>query len=499
MKLKGLLKVALVLLAVSSLFVACDTIAGGKWPVMFEPFEPEEGYIYLKPNENWLQNDGSDVAPRFAVYTSPKDWSSADWYDMEETEEDSGIYKVKLPADKNYYNIIFCRMNGSKTENNWDNKYNQSKDEVLVYADDDASNDYKVLYIVADGSWDKSSDSFWHNPGEYVGNIVKYTVTFTADSGVTGVPEKQEVKENTQINAPAEPSKEGYIFEGWYDGDTKITFPYTVTKDVTLKAKFKEMPKEITDVVYSYTVKLNNENSWEKNNSSAESFLILAMTDEQVATKTLDDEYKRPENSNITVYTHEDGSYWLKKSGESVSVAAVVANDKLTVYYRLPKEDVAAGRKAYIAGLGDDDINFAFDSNWSVKVMKMTPDATMPTDLKENTIPPFSPEEGKLYLLPNDNWSSQSARFAAVFVGSGWSNETWVDMRKVENSIYYEVEIPSGSFTQVQFQRMNPDTTENNWDNANKWNSSKTLDIPVNSGVYCKITGWSDTGEWIDF
>ena len=453
MKFKGLLKVALLLVAVSALFVACDTLAGGKFPVMFEPFEPEEGYIYLKPNENWLE-EGDGAAPRFAVYTAPKDWSSADWYDMEETEKDSGIYKVKLPADKKYYWVIFARMNGSKTENNWDTKYNQSKDEVLVYADDDASNDKKVLYIVADGSWDKSSDSFWHNPEEYVGNIVKYTVTFTADSGVTGVPEKQEVKENTQINAPAEPSKEGYIFEGWYDGDTKITFPYTVTKDVTLKAKFKEMPKDITDVVYSYTVKLNNENSWEKNNSSAERFLILAMTDEQVATKTLDDGYKRPEKSDITVYTHEYGSYWLKKSGESVSVAAVVANDKLTVYYRLPKEDVAAGRKAYIAGLGDDDVNFAFDSNWSVKVMKMTPNATMPTDLKENEPSNcgivHTPEEGYVYVYSTD-WVKDDAVIGA-WVWNTDSDGVWKKMDPV-NEKNNLVELDVTGYKNVIFRR----------------------------------------------
>ena len=42
MKLKGLLKVALVLLAISTMFVACDTLAGGKWARVEN--------VYMKPS-----------------------------------------------------------------------------------------------------------------------------------------------------------------------------------------------------------------------------------------------------------------------------------------------------------------------------------------------------------------------------------------------------------------------------------------------------------------
>lgn len=456
MKLKGLLKVALVLLAVSSLFVACDTIAGGKWPVMFEPFEPEEGYIYLKPNENWLQNDGSDVAPRFAVYTAPKDWSSAEWYDMEETEENSGIYKVKLPADKKYHWVIFARMNGSKTENNWDTKYNQSKDEVLVYADDDASNDYKVLYIVADGSWDKSSDSFWHNPDEYVGNIVKYTVTFTADSDVTGVPEKQEVKENTQISAPAEPSKEGYIFEGWYDGDTKITFPYTVTKDVTLKAKFKEMSKDITDVVYSYTVPLAKLGTW--SNSEKAQIVILAMTDSEAVGKTINDSYKK--TGDVFIYTHTDGNYYI--DGVS-NTYATVKDGNLTVYYKLPKEDVAAGKTAYVIGLVDKEIagaDYVFSpAEWGADVVKMKAEGTIPTNPVKNEAPAGTPTiyfyckapswaDSMSIALGNNGYDWGES--AMTNLGNGWYVFEANQVENVSASTTYQLRIKQGSDTKYQ-------------------------------------------------
>lgn len=494
MKFKGLLKVALLLVAVSALFVACDTLAGGKFPVMFEPFEPEEGYIYLKPNENWLE-EGDGAAPRFAVYTAPKDWSSPEWYDMEETEKDSGIYKVKLPADKKYYWVIFARMNGSKTENNWDAKYNQSKDEVLVYADDDASNDKKVLYIVADGSWDKSSDSFWHNPEEYVGNIVKYTVTFTADSGVTGVPEKQEVKENTQINAPAEPSKEGYIFEGWYDGDTKITFPYTVTKDVTLKAKFKEMPKDITDVVYSYTVPLAKLGTW--SNSERAQILILTMTDSEVAGKTIEDDYKKAEGY---VFTHRDGNYYI--DGVS-NTYATVKDGNLTVYYKLPKEDVAAGKKVYIIGLldknnaGDD---FVFEE-WGSAVVKMKAEGTIPTNpVKNEVLIVHTPQEGYVYVYSTD-WVKDGAVIGA-WVWNTNSDGKWIKMEPVDGK-YNLVEVDVTGYKNVIFRRYGPDQVLS-WDTTSDW-GGKTGDLvlPTDDKVIAVISGWSRdnsvTVNWLPF
>ena len=60
-----------------------------------------------------------------------------------------------------------------------------------------------------------------------------YTVSFDGNGGnaiasVT-VPEKTEITLPTSI-------REGYEFEGWYDGDKLVKSPYTVTADVTLTA-----------------------------------------------------------------------------------------------------------------------------------------------------------------------------------------------------------------------------------------------------------------------
>lgn len=71
-----------------------------------------------------------------------------------------------------------------------------------------------------------------------------WTVTFDTDGG-SAAPDKQ-VRANSKVNKPDDPTKEGYTFEGWYDGDKKFDFdtPVSGERTVTLKAKWtKEAAK----------------------------------------------------------------------------------------------------------------------------------------------------------------------------------------------------------------------------------------------------------------
>lgn len=63
-----------------------------------------------------------------------------------------------------------------------------------------------------------------------------YTVTFDSDGGseVAAIS----VKYNKTITEPTAPTKEGCVFDGWYDGETKFDWSKPVTKNVTLKAKW---------------------------------------------------------------------------------------------------------------------------------------------------------------------------------------------------------------------------------------------------------------------
>ena len=67
---------------------------------------------------------------------------------------------------------------------------------------------------------------------------VYYTVTFNTAGG--GEIEPRTVKEGTALTEPVEPSRDGYVFTGWYNGSRQWDFSYNVKEDMTLTAHWLE-------------------------------------------------------------------------------------------------------------------------------------------------------------------------------------------------------------------------------------------------------------------
>lgn len=114
---------------------------------------------------------------------------------------------------------------------------------------------------------------------------------------------------------------------------------------------------------------------------------------------------------------------------------------------------------------------------------------------KEAAVEP-EPTEVVLYLVPNENWKVDNARFAAYFFGNG---ETWVDMTDEDGDGVYELVVPAG-FEDIIFCRMSPTATENNWNN--KWNQTSDLKVPTDgTNCYTVAEGAWDKGEgtWSTF
>lgn len=83
----------------------------------------------------------------------------------------------------------------------------------------------------------------------------------------------------------------------------------------------------------------------------------------------------------------------------------------------------------------------------------------------------------KFYLNPSIQWSEANARFALhVAADNTGATVAWVDMTDEDGDGVYEAEAPEGNWTIVDFCRMNPATTENNWDN--KWGAQAILYMP---------------------
>ncbi len=95
-----------------------------------------------------------------------------------------------------------------------------------------------------------------------------------------------------------------------------------------------------------------------------------------------------------------------------------------------------------------------------------------------------------LYLTPNSNWKVDNARFAAYFFGNG---QAWASATAVEGETdLYQVTVPTGSWTNVIFCRMNPSSTANNWNN--KWNQTADLTYNGTNNHYTVKEGTWDKG-----
>ena len=124
---------------------AVQQTINGEEPEQEEP-EVTEKVVYLKPNSNWTK-DGARFAAYFWDGTTGEQWVSM-------TAVGDGIYEAHLPEGYDYgCNIIFCRMNGGTTANNWNNKWNQTSDLKTP-------TDGKNLYTVKDGTWDKGGGAW---------------------------------------------------------------------------------------------------------------------------------------------------------------------------------------------------------------------------------------------------------------------------------------------------------------------------------------------------
>ena len=95
-----------------------------------------------------------------------------------------------------------------------------------------------------------------------------------------------------------------------------------------------------------------------------------------------------------------------------------------------------------------------------------------------------------VYLIPNANWKTDKARFAAYFFENGKS-ETWISLKDTNGDGIYEGKSPAG-YTNVIFCRMNPSAAANNWNN--KWNQTADLKFTANQLYTVKENTWDNGG-----
>ena len=102
----------------------------------------------------------------------------------------------------------------------------------------------------ANGVFIAASGRFTQSPGAQItGEVIgAYTVTFQSEGGSEVA---SQIRANTPADQPADPTKEGYTFIGWYKGESEWNFADAVTEALTLTAKWQ---------VNQYTITFKPEN-----------------------------------------------------------------------------------------------------------------------------------------------------------------------------------------------------------------------------------------------
>ena len=90
----------------------------------------------------------------------------------------------------------------------------------------------------ANGVFIAAGGRFTQSPGAQITGEVTgaYTVTFLSD-GESAAP--SQIRANTPVDQPADPTKEGYTFIGWYNGESEWDFETPVTENLPLTAKWQ--------------------------------------------------------------------------------------------------------------------------------------------------------------------------------------------------------------------------------------------------------------------
>ncbi len=164
--------------------------------------------------------------------------------------------------------------------------------------------------------------------------VVKYTVTF-ANTTMASV----EINQGQSLSKPSDPSKEGYIFGGWYLDDAlsnEASFPITINSNTTIYAKWysyeeaftkarnKTIGQDVPGYEYDYTMNVTGSYSavevsgtttgnakYNKNGSNGVTF------------------YDEHTNSGLLFY---DGSKYQIKKGNALHIASTDSEGNLTNY-----------------------------------------------------------------------------------------------------------------------------------------------------------------------
>ena len=152
----------------------------------------------------------------------------------------------------------------------------------------------------------------------------KYTVTLDYADGETA-NSLYTVTEGTELTLPT-PSRSGYTFEGWYDGSSRVSSPYKVTKDVILTAEWDYNGSSSSSGSTRYTVSVEDTDngSVKVSPTRASKGSTVTVTVKPDEGYELDELTVTDKNGDSVKLTDKgDGKYTFKMPASKVTVEAV--------------------------------------------------------------------------------------------------------------------------------------------------------------------------------
>ena len=168
----------------------------------------------------------------------------------------------------------------------------------------------------------------------------KVTLTLKYNDGATA-DTTYNVASGTTITLPT-PKRSGYTFNGWYDGSTKVSSPYEVTKDVTLTASWSYISSGSSsyDPTYSVSTPSKTEHGSvtvsPKNASKGDRVTVTVKPDSGYVLETLTVTDKN--GNELTLKDKGNGKYTFTMPAGKVEVKATFMEDNsmLNFFYDVP-------------------------------------------------------------------------------------------------------------------------------------------------------------------
>lgn len=104
-----------------------------------------------------------------------------------------------------------------------------------VFADDNATTDPQTTQTEQTGGQSGTQDS-----GGTQNNTDKFTVKFKNGDDITEVTDVEKDQSVPSGKVPTNPTKDGYTFDGWYNGTTKFESNTKITDNITFEASWTE-------------------------------------------------------------------------------------------------------------------------------------------------------------------------------------------------------------------------------------------------------------------